>query len=172
MNKKMLVMDDKTKFKKIKLTTGNLAPKAQTEDYLDCIKSGGSPSWRNNNPGNLIADDWSVRHGAIGKDYRGKFAKFPNESTGMAALHALLASPHYQDKLPLDAIRIYAPASDNNDPDNYNRLLTKFGIDPSRTVGTQVDSMAEAIKKVEGWQVGTRTEKLPPTNLFQLHLTP
>lgn len=58
------------------------------------IRSGGTVSWRNNNPGNLRNYSFSQRHGSIGQAH--KFAVFPNEDTGQRAMLALLKSPQYK----------------------------------------------------------------------------
>ena len=48
----------------------------------------GSRGDRNNNPGNIEYSRWAVLHGAVGSD--GRFAIFPSEQVGQAAMDALL----------------------------------------------------------------------------------
>lgn len=53
--------------------------------------SGGSRTWRNNNPGNLVSASVSKRNGEIGK--AGGFAVFHDYDTGHSALLDLLKIP-------------------------------------------------------------------------------
>ncbi|MEK6589698.1 MAG: RHS repeat-associated core domain-containing protein, partial [Nitrospinota bacterium] len=127
-----------------------------SEEYTDYTKIDGSLSWRTNNPGNIIAGPWANEHGAIGKDSgSGKFAKFPSEEAGFQALKDLLNSSQYKDLTVKDAIKKYAPSEDNNNPEQYVKNLKKMGLDPEKKVSGQVEQLAEAIKKVEGWKEGT-----------------
>jgi len=127
--------------------------KKKKEKYDGYSKENGSKSWRDNNPGNIIDSKWAKEHGAIGCDANSKFAKFKTEADGLKALKDLLNS-NYSDKQILDAINKYAPPSEN-DPAQYIKLLDEFGIDTSKTVGeNNLDSLAAAIKKVEGWKTG------------------
>ena len=48
------------------------------------LRSGGSSSWRNHNPGGVPYDEWAIAHGAIGTD--SGMAVFPNYETGRRAL--------------------------------------------------------------------------------------
>ena len=55
--------------------------------YLDAkghetLRSGGSRSWRNNNPGNIRRGDFAINVGAIGDD--GAFAFFPTRTPASA----------------------------------------------------------------------------------------
>ena len=61
----------------------------------------------------------------------------------------------YKGKLPAELTKKYAPAGDgHNDPDAYARFLGKHGVDLHKPVDQQVDAVAEAIKKQEGWIPG------------------
>jgi RHS repeat-associated protein len=123
------------------------------EAYGSCIKIGGSLSWRNNNPGNIIYGQWATAHGAIRKSATSKFAVFPNESSGMQALKDLLKDV-YGDKTVAQLINIYAPASDDNDPETYLSYLEDNGISRDSTVKDVVDNLAIWIKNFEGWIEG------------------
>ncbi len=125
-----------------------------SESYDDYVKTGGSRSWRANNPGNL---EYRGQKGTIGKEKAGRFAKFATEEAGMAALKNLLGST-YKDWSVSDLMtKKYAPpgGKDNNDPKAYVEFLGKHGVDLKKPVGQQIDAMAEAIKKQEGWIPGT-----------------
>jgi len=68
-------------------------PDGSTETRMD-----GSRSWRNNNPGNLIAGTFANQHGAIGNN--NGFAVFPDAATGEAASESLLKTNTIR-RLPL-----------------------------------------------------------------------
>lgn len=129
-----------------------------SESYDDHVKTGGSRSWRANNPGNL---EYHGQKGTVGKEKAGRFAKFATEEAGMAALKKLLGST-YKDWSVSDLMtKKYAPpgGEDNNDPKAYIEFLGKHGVDLKKPVGQQIDVMAEAIKKQEGWIPGTIKNK-------------
>lgn len=122
-------------------------------DYGDIKKIGGSLSWRNNNPGNLVDGPFAKRHGAIGVN--SGFAVFPTEEDGAAAQQALLAGPTFKDLTVADSIKgKYAPEIAGNDPEKYLKFLVGQGIDINAKVGDQVDKLAEAISRFEGWKEG------------------
>jgi peptidoglycan hydrolase-like protein with peptidoglycan-binding domain len=130
--------------------------------YQDAVQTGGTLAWRNTNPGNIVAGQFANSHGAIGRN--GRFAVFPNESTGMDAIVALLRTDSYQRLTVLGAMQRYAPASDNNDPEAYaNNIRRMTGIEPSRQMTSLSDdelrAMAGAIKRVEGWREGTTYQR-------------
>jgi hypothetical protein len=80
-------------------------------DGIQEVRSGGSRSWRNNNPGNIRPGDFTMNHGAIGE--AGRFAVFPNEGDGQAALESLLRTQPYQSRTVSEAIARYAPPGEN-----------------------------------------------------------
>lgn len=64
----------------------------------------------------------------------------------------------------------YAPATDNNDPNHYIKLVKSFtGLDSSRTIGDLNDGelikFMGAIERVEGWKVG-KVELIPHAQQF------
>lgn len=72
-------------------------------EYFDAnncrqTKTGGTRSWRNNNPGNIICSQFTQAHGAIGCDDNTQptAAIFPSMDVGRAAQIALLRAPSYQ----------------------------------------------------------------------------
>ncbi len=133
------------------------------EDYATFIKCGGSPAWRNNNPGNMIFTSDSVStFGALGRSTSAPVrAKFADEETGTAALIKLLETK-YKDMKVAEALIIYAPEKDHNDPVAYAKFLVARGIDPDKKVGEQAEKMVPLIKVKEGWIPGTIIPKLPP----------
>lgn len=117
--------------------------------------SGGTRAWRNTNPGNIRGG-----YGAIGS--AGGFAVYASESDGMQAIKTLLRSPSYNNLTIINAIKRYAPAADRNDPVRYaNTISRQTGLNVNRTISslsdTELQSVANVIRRVEGWRVGTRT---------------
>jgi hypothetical protein len=69
---------------------------------------------RNHNPGNIEHGQFARAHGAIGNT--GRFAYFPDDATGFAAMRALLQEPLYQGKTVEAAIAEWAPPDENDTP--------------------------------------------------------
>jgi hypothetical protein len=72
----------------------------------------GSRPNRNNNPLDLEYGEFAKAHGASGTD--GRFAIFPDVSTGYAAGKALLCGPDYDNLSVAGAIYKFAPPVENN----------------------------------------------------------
>ena len=122
-------------------------------------RSGGTRAWRNNNPGCLRYSEFTVTQGAIG--HAGGFAVFPDDSTGMQAICALLKSDSYRDLTISQAIFKYAPPHEN-DTENYNASLWKItGLNTATKLSALTDEqimrVARAIRVVEGWAPGRET---------------
>ncbi len=84
--------------------------------------SGGSRAWRNNNPGNLEYGSFARDNGAIGTD--GRFAIFPDTTTGFNAMADLLSTSSYQKLTIEGVINRYAPPSENN-VENYLKAIER-----------------------------------------------
>lgn len=116
---------------------------------------GGHRNWRNNNPGNIQYGDFAVSMGAIGSD--GRFAIFPDMEMGYKAADALMKSKNYQNLTIGDAIKRWAPPSEN-DTGAYQRSFQKAGFD----LGAKYSDMAPAMQRkyletkmrMEGGQAG------------------
>lgn len=121
------------------------------------IRTGGSRSWRNNNPGNIVAGTFADDHGAIGE--AGGFAVFPDEQTGQDASRTLLQSPTYSDLTVNQAIARRSPPGDNNTVAVQAAINKIGGFTGSEVIGSmtsdQLDRLTAAIQKVEGWWPGT-----------------
>lgn len=104
---------------------------AQAIGQMEGYFKSGSVADRNNNPGNLRASPY-----AIGKDANG-YAIFPDAQTGWNALYYQL-NLYSQRGLTLEQmINVYAPASDNNDPNNYLNFVTgKLGVGPNTSISS------------------------------------
>lgn len=121
-------------------------------------RSGGSPAWRNNNPGNIIKSSFARTHGAIGE--AGRWAVFPDEETGLKAIIFLLRSDKYNNLTLKAAIHKWAPTSDGNKPDKYSDHVSKMtNIRSDSVISNLSDNdlykIARAIQTVEGWIPGT-----------------
>jgi hypothetical protein len=125
------------------------------------VRSGGSVSWRNNNPGNLDAGDFSNRHGAIGAGANGR-AVFPDAASGRAAQVDLLSSPNYRN-LTLDAAIARWTRTDVLSYQAFVRGATGL---PGSTVlntltDTQLNAVASAMTRFEGWTPGRAAYGVP-----------
>ena len=132
-------------------------------DYGDSVKTGGTKSWRNNNPGNIRAGDFATSQGAIGKDKDG-FAVFPDEQTGDKAREKLLfEGKNYKDLSVSAAISRYAPPSENNTGAYIADVSKAMGIDANTKMSDltpeQRKTMMTAMKKKEGYEAGLVTAK-------------
>lgn len=95
----------------------------------------GSRSFRNNNPGNLKFTGYTALLGATGQDDKG-FARFATPNIGIEALKSFLHQAAngilmaYQPTMSLlDFFHVYAPSSDNNEPNAYAQFVAmKIGV--------------------------------------------
>ena len=120
------------------------------------IRQGGSRSWRNNNPGNIRPGNLQ---GEIGN--AGGFAVFSRESAGQSAIVELLSRPAYQALTVFGAINRWAPPVENDTAAYQARVQNLTGLDGQTQMSTltqgQLESVANAIRNVEGWTPGRRT---------------
>ncbi len=120
--------------------------------------TGGSRSWRNNNPGNIEYGPYARSKGAIGTD--GRFAVFPTYEAGRAAQENLLFdSKGYRNLTLSQAINKWAPAGDNNNVPAYiAALVNGSGISPDTRMADIPPEMRgkilDAMQKHEGWHPG------------------
>jgi len=133
----------------------------------DKIKhSGGSVSWRYNNPGNLKFGPFAKEHGAL-KGGSGGHAIFASYEDGEAAMKELLfgGDSKYIDLSLAKAIARYAPASDpkaKNQPKKYSDFIAKeAGVKTSKILGDftedQKSKMLKAMIFYEGYKQGSTT---------------
>jgi len=116
--------------------------------------TGGSRSWRNNNPGNIEFGPFAKSMGATRSD--GRFAIFPDYQTGRKAQEKLLfESSGYKNLTLSQAIRRWAPASENNVP----AYIAAMGGDRGTRMGDyspdQRGKLLDAMQRHEGWREGT-----------------
>jgi len=123
------------------------------------VRHGGSRAWRNNNPGNIRSGDFANEHGAIGA--AAGFAVFPDYAAGHAALKALLKTDVYASKTIVEAVSHYAPPKENNTKAYAANLQKLTGLDGkiklSSLTDQQLESVVNAIEKLEGTSPGTET---------------
>jgi hypothetical protein len=129
--------------------------------------TGGSASWRDNNPGNMVAGAGPYQ--PIGSNNTNGFVIFADYSTGYNAMVDNLGTGRYQSQTVGGAIATWAPSSDGNDPVTYaNNVKSWTGIAASTPMSSltaaQIQSVANAIQRQEGWSVGTITHTPPPSN--------
>ena len=94
----------------------------------------GKPGTRptiNNNPGDLEYGQFAINHGATGTD--GRFAIFPDVTTGYAAMKALLQE-HYGGMTLQQALDIYAPPIENNDNLYLKDVCSFVGCKPTDNI--------------------------------------
>lgn len=123
-------------------------------------RTGGTVSWRCNNPGNIKHGKFASGCGSIGKDHIGH-AVFPTLDHGKNAQYMLLFSEQsrYYSMQVDDAIYRYAPESDGNDPEVYINFITRnIGINRNATLSQltedQRNDMIDIMTKFEGYKVG------------------
>jgi hypothetical protein len=113
-------------------TTVYIFADGHTEHYI-----GGTPAWRNHNPGNLRPSRY--HKGQIGT--AGGFAVFASAESGFAALKALLARPFYTQKTLTQAMAAYAPPADNNPTPLYTAFVALHaGLGANRLLSTLTDA--------------------------------
>jgi hypothetical protein len=126
------------------------------EDGGQEMRTGGSRSWRNNNPGNINYGDFAKRMGAIGSD--GRFAIFPTYETGRKAKEELIFNGKNYKNLPLsEAIARYAPPSENNTSNYQKTALAAVGGKDKRMRDYSPEerlAILNAIETKEGFKVG------------------
>ncbi|MFD9669821.1 peptidoglycan DD-metalloendopeptidase family protein [Rhodococcus sp. NPDC059968] len=116
----------------------------------------GSFAWLNNNPGNITGHPNGTDFGQYpGKFNWHNFLIFPTWASGYDAIAKLLRTNLYATKSILDAFKIYAPASDGNDPVTYaNAVGVALGVPVSTRVGDldeeQMLVMQDKIQEIEG----------------------
>jgi len=119
------------------------------------MRTGGPPSWAGCNPGNIVVGSFTDSHGAYPGAFIYRFAVFPDDETGMAAIVSLLRTNTYSSLSILDAMKKYAPSGDgSNNPQVYaQQIANAIGKPTSTIVGTLSDDelavYADAIKQVE-----------------------
>jgi len=82
---------------------------------------------RNHNPGNMEYGEFARTHGAIASD--GRFAIFPDDKAGFAAMSALLTK-HYLGGTLEACVAKWAPPTENDTEKYIANVLAWTGHDP------------------------------------------
>ncbi len=131
--------------------------------YDSEVRSGGSLSWCNCNPGNIVVSPEADSYGAYAEVHNYRFAVFPDEDTGQQAIGSFLRNPVRSAKTIIQMMQLYAPAQDGpNSPQAYAQSIVD-DLGGNVTVDTPVSSlsddqlstMGQSIRRIEGWQEGS-----------------
>lgn len=120
----------------------------------------GTFAWLDNNPGNLTGVSGGPDYGQFpGKFNWHNFLIFPSWDAGFAAIASFLTGPRYVDLSLTDAIALYAPASDGNDPVRYAEdVAAAAGVPVTTTIGEldgdQMLVLQNKIAEIEGAVAG------------------
>jgi hypothetical protein len=95
----------------------------------------GSRPQRNHNPGDIEYGKFARAHGANGTD--GRFAIFPDDTTGFAAMSALFKSA-YLGLTITQAINKYAPSDENNTTRYINLICQWTGLTPDTILNEDI----------------------------------
>lgn len=143
-------------------------------------KSGGTILWRNNNSGNLMYSSVqkAKQDGAIGLDTKG-YAIFASEADGDKAREKVIK--RNWGNLTIEAmIHKYAPADDGktpalkgNNPAQYTTSVAKHsGLSKHLKINelnnSQMQSLLEAMKKHEGYKVGSVQGAVADTGVYNV----
>lgn len=126
--------------------------------YEEVMRTAGTASWNNQNPGNIVRSGEAESYGAYPGKHNDIFAIFPNEETGFEAVRRYLQ--RRGDKTILLVMKAYAPAGHgSNDPQSYaQRVAGALGVGTDTTLAGlddgQLTTFASAIQQVEGWRPG------------------
>jgi RHS repeat-associated protein len=129
-------------------------------DGTEEVRRGGTRTWRNNNPGNI--------RGGVGQiGVAGGFGVYRDEATGAAAMITLMQTPAYQARTLDGTVYAWAPPNENNTAAYQAFVRNQTGLAGNTPLSTlnaqQLQSVADAIRTVEGWRVGTVTYTRPRT---------
>lgn len=104
------------------------------------VRTGGSRSWRLNNPCTILHGKFAVTNGAIGR--ADKFAVFESYDDGRKACYELLFdSDHgYKDKSIQDAIKRFAPANEGFKTLDYIKAVRVLNV----PMTTKMSDLSEA----------------------------
>jgi len=116
---------------------------------------GGTPAWRNRNPGNVIANGIAWR-GKIGE--AGRFCVFASPEWGMRVVRMILANRRREGCTLAAAIGKYAPACENDTAAYVQDVAGRCGLAADVPLAAldevQMEAVAQAIVHHEGCEVG------------------
>ena len=123
------------------------------------VRTGGSVSWRYNNPGLIYYGDFAKEAGAIGTD--GRYALFRTYEDGRKALMTLLweSDRGYKNKSLEEAMRAYAPKNEGFNTEYYIKVIkADTGISLSKKMSDFSDkdknTLLSTLEKIERFKPG------------------
>lgn len=130
--------------------------------------SGGTWTWRNNNPGNVRPGEISRKNGQIGVVFT--FAVFPDKESGHMALLDVLKITYGNSSID-QMMEHYAPPHENNTI-RYAKYLHKFtGVDDDRPNNAfteeQFEKLWRGIVQFEGYKEGNIVQIYKVTHVRQ-----
>ncbi len=123
------------------------------------VRTEGSRSWRNNNPGNLAYYKFAKENGAIGTD--GTFAIFPDYETGQRARKKLLKGSQYHHLTIKEMAYKYEPESPEKSESYCKCIVSRSKLEPTRKLESlndeEFDTLLQSMQACEGWEIGQET---------------
>ncbi|WP_082177853.1 TIGR02594 family protein [Aeromonas schubertii] len=162
--------------------------KTKTAQYQNAqgeclLRQGGTLPWRTNNPGNLrpkmvngkpSPKKVKTHIGFAKTKSNGYFLIFPTYEIGFSELKANLRRMH-GDKTVEIGIKSYAPAHENNTSKYISDLERLSGVSGDRIINSlnesELNNVALAIEKIEGYHNEQETRKEIKTKLSQITLS-
>ena len=154
----------------------NYGEMSGTVQYFDeqgnmTIRSGGTRAWRNNNPGNMVSNPYTMgaerSSKAIGK--ASGFAIYPDYKTGHQALIDMLSGKTWGAKTLRQASIDYTP----DNPKHIDAIVEETGLDRTRKIRAlnplEFEKYWKAIEKIEKWGVG-KEEFVPRWYITAVHM--
>ena len=131
----------------------------ETEDGEKILRTGGTWTWRNNNPGNVVQGSISKKNNQMGK--AGGFTVFPDYENGHKALLDCLKDTYGNSSLD-GLIKGYAPDHENDTARYLRFLRSKTGVSDDKKVkdlsSSEFEKLWKAIELMEGWKEGKVAE--------------
>jgi hypothetical protein len=128
--------------------------------YETEMRTGGSFSWVDSNPGNIVQSQEAEGYGAYPGKHNDIFAIFPSDQIGFDAIKKFLLNPVRSSKSVREMMKIYAPAGHGgNDPETYaQQVADRIGVSVDTLVNSlsedQLTTFAKAVQDTEGWILG------------------
>jgi len=123
---------------------------------------------RNHNPGDIEYGEFAKAHGATGSD--GRFAIFPDDATGQAALAALLQSDKYSGLTIGDAIKKFAPPKENNTQAYIDSVVKATGFSANTKIGDALRGMPGAASTTQSAIGAGGSAGAPTDNSTSIHI--
>lgn len=105
---------------------------------MEGFYSKGTRPNRNHNPGDIQYGKFAAAHGALASD--GRFAIFPDDETGFAAMKALLSGPSYEGMTVEEALNKWAPPVENDVSAYLENVCKWVGCQPSDLIGPLLEA--------------------------------